>query len=138
LEVARRPIRRASREEKSGDVDAYIAAFPPKVRAALRKIRSVIRRAAPLAGETLSYSIPAYKQHGILVYFAAFKNHIGMFPPIGGDAKLEQALARYRGPKGNLRFPLHEPIPFALIERIVRLRVKQDLAKSQAKAKRKP
>jgi len=118
------------------DIDTYIAAFPPRVRAILRKIRAVIRKAAPDAAETISYRIPAFRQRGILLYFAAFKNHIGMFPPVRGGATLEKSLARYRGPKGNLQFPLDEPVPYALIARIARLRVKQDRAKAAAKGRR--
>ena len=98
------------------------------------KVRETIRGAAPDAGETISYKMPAFKQHGILVYFAAWTNHIGLYPPISGDKTLEKAVAPYAGPKGNLQFPLNEPIPYDLIERIVKLRVKQDTA---AAAKRK-
>lgn len=79
--------------------------------------------------------MPAYKQHGILVYFAAWKQHIGLYPPISGDKSIEKAVARYAGPKGNLQFPLDERIPYALIERIVKLRVMQDQAKAAAKRK---
>ena len=77
--------------------------------------------------------MPAFTLHGILVYFAAFKNHIGMFPPIRGDAKLEAAVSKYAGPKGNLKFPLDRPIPYALVARIVKFRVKQNLAKAGGK-----
>ncbi len=80
--------------------------------------------------------MPAVRLTGILLYFAGFKNHIGMYPPVSGDARLQKALARYAGPKGNLRFPLDKPIPYDLIRRIVRLRVKQNLAKGSAKRKR--
>jgi uncharacterized protein YdhG (YjbR/CyaY superfamily) len=114
-------------------VDAYIAGFPPKVRAILRKIRATVRAAAPDGQEVISYQMPAFKQGGILIYFAAFKAHIGVFPPISGDARLEKALARYAGPKGNLRFPLDEPIPYDLIRRIVTLRVRQNTAKAAAR-----
>ncbi|MGH6977343.1 MAG: iron chaperone, partial [Stellaceae bacterium] len=109
---------------------------PLAVRPALRRIRKIVRRAAPKAKEIISYRMPAVRGHRILVYFAAFKNHIGIFPPIEGDTRLEKALARYRGPKGNLRFPLDEPLPYGLIERIVRLRVKQDQAKAAARKRR--
>jgi uncharacterized protein YdhG (YjbR/CyaY superfamily) len=118
-------------------IDDYIAASPARVRPILREIRRVARAAAPEAGELISYRMPAFRQHGVLVYFAAFKSHIGLFPPIAGDARLAKALARFRGPKGNLRFPLDEPIPYALIERIVRLRVKQNAARSRAKARKR-
>jgi uncharacterized protein YdhG (YjbR/CyaY superfamily) len=82
------------------------------------------------AEEILSYQLPAFRLHGILIYFAAFRNHIGVFPPIRGDAKLEAAVAKYAGPKGNLKFPLDAPIPYALVARIVKFRVKQNLAKA--------
>lgn len=116
-------------------IDAYVAAAPAAVRPMLKEIRRTIRTAAPGAEEIISYRMPAFRQHGILVYFAAFKQHIGLFPPVSGDARLEKAVAPFAGPKGNLRFPLDRPIPYALIERIVRLRVKQDRARSAAGAK---
>jgi uncharacterized protein YdhG (YjbR/CyaY superfamily) len=117
-------------------IDQYIQACSPAVRPALQKIRATIRRAAPRAVEAISYRIPAFMLEGVLVYFAAFKNHIGLYPPLRGDAKLQADTARYAGPKGNLRFPLDEPIPYALIARIVKARVKQNLAKAAAKGKR--
>ncbi len=100
-------------------------------------------RKSPFAGSansgsaTREFQMPAFRQHGILVYFAAWKEHIGMYPPISGDKAIEQAVARYAGPKGNLQFPLDEPMPIALIERIVKLRVKQDAAKTAARRKKK-
>jgi uncharacterized protein YdhG (YjbR/CyaY superfamily) len=118
-------------------IDEYIAGFPPKVRAILKQIRSTVRAAAPDAEEVISYQMPAFKQDGILIYFAAFKTHIGVFPPVSGDARLEKALARYAGPKGNLRFPLDEPIPYDLIRRIVALRVRQNTAKAAARRKQR-
>jgi uncharacterized protein YdhG (YjbR/CyaY superfamily) len=118
---------------KAETIDGYIARFPPEVRATLERVRRTVHEAAPNAEETISYRIPAFTLHGILVYFAAFKGHIGLFPPVAGDARLEKAIARYAGPKGNLRFPLDEPIPYGLIARVVKLRVKQNLAKAAAK-----
>ena len=115
---------------KPADIDCYISQFSDDVRAA-------IRRAAPDAEEAISYQMPAFRQHGILVYFAAWKKHIGLYPPISGDAAIEKAIARYAGPKGNLQFPLDEPMPVALIERIVKLRVKQDAAKAAARRKKR-
>lgn len=122
---------------KPADVAAYIAGFPPAVRARLRKLRATIRANAPQATEVISYNIPAYRQHGMLVYFAGFRNHIGLFPPVRGDARLGKALARYAGPKGNLRFSHDEPLPLGVVARIVRFRVRQDGAKAAAKKKRK-
>ena len=115
------------------NIEQYIAASAATARPILRELRSVIRAAAPKATELISYRMPAFKQHGILVYFAAFKSHIGLFPPVRGDAKLVKALAPYAGPKGNLKFPLDRPIPYTLIRRAVRLRVKQDSANARAK-----
>lgn len=119
------------------DIDGYIARFPADVQEILEKVRATIRKAAPEATETISYQMPAFKLHGILVYFAAWKQHIGLYPPISGDGALEKAVARYAGPKGNLQFPLDEPMPYRLIERIVRLRVKQDVEKAAARRAKK-
>lgn len=119
------------------NVDEYIAAFPPAVRAILRTVRRTVRAAAPEATEVISYRMPALKQRGILVYFAAFKQHIGLFPPIKGDAALEKAAAPYAGPKGNLRFKFDEPIPYGLIKRLTQLRARQDRAAARAKRTRK-
>ena len=123
--------------KKAKDIDGYISQFPSDVQAILQKVRTTISSSAPEAVETISYQMPAFRQHGILVYFAAWKNHIGLYPPISGDKALEKAVARYAGPKGNLQFPLDEPIPYDLIERIVKLRVKQDTAKAAARRKKR-
>jgi len=111
---------------KSSDVDSYFASFPRNVQALLKKVRRTIRAAAPRAEEVISYNIPAYRQNGMLVYFAGFKNHIGLYPPVRGNAALARAVARYAGPKGNLQFPYDEPLPLTLIARIVRYKVKQN------------
>jgi uncharacterized protein YdhG (YjbR/CyaY superfamily) len=124
-----------AKPKKAKDIDGYISQFPADVQAILQKLRTTISSAAPEATETISYMMPAFRQHGILVYFAAWEKHIGMYPPISGDKALEKAIARYAGPKGNLQFPLDAPMPFDLIERIVKLRVKQDAAKAAAKRK---
>jgi uncharacterized protein YdhG (YjbR/CyaY superfamily) len=116
-------------------IDQYVAAFSPEVQAILQRIRATIGNAAPDARETISYQIPAFMLNGPLVYFAAFKKHIGFYPPVRGDARLENAVAPYAGEKGNLRFPLDHPIPYRLIERIVKHRVKQNLAKTATKRK---
>lgn len=125
------------KKQKPTDIDEYIARFPVGVQAVLQKVRETIGNAAPDAEEVISYQMPALKQHGILVYFAAWKNHIGLYPPISGDSAIEKAVARYAGPKGNLQFPLDEPMPLKLIERIVKLRVKQNETKASAKTKKK-
>jgi uncharacterized protein YdhG (YjbR/CyaY superfamily) len=122
---------------KSRDVDAYIAGFPPRVRTLLAKVRSTIRKAAPGATEVISYRIPAFRMKGMLVYFAGFRQHIGLYPPVRGNAALEKAVRRYAGPKGNLKFSCDETLPLALIARIVRHRVKQDRSRSGARKGKK-
>ncbi len=116
------------------NIDDYISAFSPDIQSILKKIRQTVRKNAPGAQEIISYRMPAFRLNGILLYFAAFRNHIGLFPPVTGDASLEKALARFAGPKGNLKFPLDKPVPYGLIQRIVKLRVKQNLAKMLAMA----
>ena len=114
---------------KPGDVDSYIASFPRDVQTLLKQIRRTIRSEAPEASEVISYNIPAYRQNGMLVYFAGFKHHIGLYPPVRGNAALLKAVAKYAGPKGNLQFPYDQPLPLALVSRIVRYKVKQNKAK---------
>lgn len=118
---------------KPMNVDSYIAAFPEDQQALLRKVRRAIRAAAPKAQELISYRMPAYRQNGMLVYFAGFKNHIGFYPPVRGSAALEKAVAKYAGPRGNLQFPYDQGLPLSLITRIVRHKVKQDLARAVSK-----
>ena len=122
---------------KSAEVDAYIAGFPKPVQARLKKVRSAIRRAVPRATEVISYRIPAYKLHGIVVFFAGFKGHIGLFPPVRGNGALVKAVKKFAGPKGNLRFPHDEPLPLPLISRIVRHQAKQDLARAAARKRKR-
>jgi uncharacterized protein YdhG (YjbR/CyaY superfamily) len=118
-------------------VDDYIASAAQAVRPVLEAVRATIREAAPSAEERISYRMPAFFLDGALVYFAAFKNHIGFYPPVR-DESLKPLLAKYAGPKGNLRFPLAEPIPHALIARIVKTRIRENRARAssarQAKA----
>jgi uncharacterized protein YdhG (YjbR/CyaY superfamily) len=126
-----------AKAQRFKNTDGYISQFPADVQAILERVRTTISHAAPAAQETISYGMPAFKQHGILVYFAAWKTHIGLYPPISGDKALEKAVARYAGPKGNLQFPLDEPIPYGLIGRLVKLRARQDSAKVAAQRKKR-
>jgi uncharacterized protein YdhG (YjbR/CyaY superfamily) len=119
------------------DIDEYIASCSPDVQTILQKIRQTIREAAPKAEERISYRMPAFALKGIIVYFAAFKKHIGLYPPVKGDAKLQADIERYKGEKGNLRFPLDEPIPYKLISRIVKSRVKEQLEREAYKKGKK-
>lgn len=119
-------------------IDEYIAGFPNDVQAILEKIRRTIRKAAPGAEETIKYGMPTFTLEGNLVYFAAFKKHIGFYPPPATrDAKLKKELAAYEGAKGSLKFPLDEPIPLGLISRIVKLRVKGNMASAKADRKKR-
>jgi uncharacterized protein YdhG (YjbR/CyaY superfamily) len=115
------------------NIDDYIAGFPEDVQKVLQKIRKTIQKAAPNAEETISYQMPAFKLHGNLIYFAAFKKHIGLFPPVTAYEKFEEELAVYAGPKGNLRFPLDKPMPYDLITKIVAFRIKESTALAATK-----
>ncbi len=119
------------------NIDEYIASCPPEVQSILEKIRSTIRKAAPEAQEKISYQIPTFTLSGNLIHFAAFKNHIGMYPPIDGDEKLKSAISPYKNERGNLKFPLDQPIPYTLIGRIVKRRVKEQLERAQSKRRKK-
>ncbi len=119
----------------ANDIDEYIARFPADIQAILQQIRATIHAAAPEATETISYQMPAFAQEGVLVNFAAWKAHIGLYPPVASDAPFKDEVAIYEGPKGNLQFPLDQPMPLALIRKIVQLRVQENLARATAKKK---
>jgi len=110
------------------NIDEYIASFPQNVQVALRQTRQAIKEVAPQAQEVISYSMPAFKQNGILVWFAAFKNHIGFFPKVSAMEAFKEKLSRYQTSKGTIRFPLDEPIPVELVKEIVKFRVKENLS----------
>jgi uncharacterized protein YdhG (YjbR/CyaY superfamily) len=110
-------------------IDEYIRSFPGPVRAQLRELRNLIRRLAPDAQEKISYQIPTFTLHGNLVHFAAFANHIGLYPGSSGVRAFESKLTRYKHSKGAIQFPLDEPLPVSLITQIVKFRVKESLAK---------
>ena len=119
----------ASRREFKS-IDDYIATFPKNVQSILEEFRQAIREVAPGAEETISYQMPAFKLNGILVWFAAHKNHIGFYPRVSAIEAFKDKLFRYEVSKGTVQFPLNEPIPFDLIKEMVRFRVKENLAKS--------
>lgn len=106
--------------------DAYIAAALPDRRPVLEELRAAIRAAAPEADEMISYNMPAFAQHGTLVYFATMTNHIGFYPTANGIAAFQEELAAYESSKGAVRFPLDRPLPLDLIQRIVRFRVEEN------------
>jgi|SRR5664280_666033 len=115
------------------DIDSYIASFPEKTQKLLQEVRETIRKAAPEAEQTINYGIPTFKFRGNLVHFAGFKNHIGFYPTASGIEAFKKELSVYEGAKGSVRFPLDKPIPFELIERIVKFRVKESLSKKTDK-----
>jgi uncharacterized protein YdhG (YjbR/CyaY superfamily) len=117
-------------------IDEYIAGFPKDVREILEKIRRTIRKAAPDAEETMSYHMPTFTLKGhYLVYFAAYKKHIGFYPAPIGNAEFKEALSAYAAGKGTLKFPFDKPIPFDLISKIVKFRVRENLASAGAKGR---
>jgi uncharacterized protein YdhG (YjbR/CyaY superfamily) len=110
---------------KPTTIDDYIKQYEPKVQAILRKVRAAVKKSAPKATEKISYGMPTLVLDGHLIYFGAFAKHIGLFPPVREPA-LKKLAAKYAGPKGNLKFPYDEPIPYGLIGRIVKQRVKEN------------
>ena len=119
------------------DIDEYIAGFPQDVQEILQKIRMTIRKAAPKAEETISYKIPTFLLNGqYLIYFAAYKMHIGIYPVPSGDAEFREEIAPYQAGKGTLQFPLDKPIPLNLIRSIVKFGIKENLARAEAKKKK--
>jgi uncharacterized protein YdhG (YjbR/CyaY superfamily) len=118
-------------------MDEYIAGFPKDVQEKLEGIRMTIKKAAPDAQEKISYQIPTFYLKGNLVHFAGFKDHISFFPTSSGRENFKNELSVYKGAKGTVRFPLDEPIPYDLISRIVVFRVKENLERAEAKAKKK-
>ena len=116
-------------------IDEYIANFPKDVQEVLEKIRMTIRKTAPDAKETIKYQMPTFTLAGNLVYFAAFKKHIGFYPPVKGMVKFKDELSAYEGPKGSLIFRLDKPIPYELISEIVKFRVLEIQERTESKKK---
>ena len=120
----------------STEIDKFISSFPEDVQEILNKIRATIRESAPEAEETINYGIPTFTLKGNLVHFSAFKTHIGFYPTPSGIEKFKNELSKYEGAKGSVKFPLDQPIPYALISKIVKFRVKENLETVKAKEKK--
>ena len=119
-------------------IDAYIATFPDPIQAILQELRATIQAAAPDAREKISYQMPTFDLHGNLVHFAAWKNHIALYPtPAELPPDVEQALAKYERSKGSIHFPIDQPLPLSLIGEIVAARVLQNRQRAEAKAAQK-
>lgn len=116
---------------KAKDVDEYISMFPDNIQELLREMRATIKEAAPEAEEVISYQMPAYKFYGMLIYFAAFKNHIGLYPGVSGIDTFKDELSVYKEAKGSVQFPFNKPLPLDLIARIVKFRVTENLKLSK-------
>jgi uncharacterized protein YdhG (YjbR/CyaY superfamily) len=115
------------------NIDEYIADFPKDVQQKLKNIRKTIRKAAPDAEEAIKYQIPTFVLNGNLIHFGAYKNHIALYPTPGAIEAFKKELVGYEGGKGTIQFPFDEPIPYNLITKIVKFRVKQSLEKAKAK-----
>jgi len=118
-------------------IDEYIAAFPKETQKILKEIRATIKVAAPNAEEKISYQMPTFFLNGNLIHFAAFKNHIGIYPTPSGTEAFKEEIAKYKTAKGSIQLPLNEPMPLKLISRIVKFRVAENLKKTKARGKSK-
>jgi uncharacterized protein YdhG (YjbR/CyaY superfamily) len=112
--------------QKPNSADEYIAAYPATIQKRLQQIREVIKTAVPQAQEVISYGMPGYKINSVLVYFAGWDKHIGFYPGAGAIAHFKNELSVYKGAKGSVQFPLDEPLPVAIINKIVAYRIKED------------
>ena len=119
---------------KFTSVPEYFSAQPKGIRDILESIRTIIKKAAPEAEEVISYGMPAFKQNGMLVFYAVWKSHIGFYPSGSGIKNFAGELSKYKTSKGAIQFPLSEPLPVDLISRIVALRLKENEEKARIKA----
>jgi len=120
-----------ARTKQPESIDEYISTFPSNIQNILKKMRQTIRECAPGAEETISYQIPTFKLNGNLVYFAAFKDHISFFPTSSGREAFKKELSMYKGGRGTVQFPMDKPIPYNLVQKIVKYRVKESLGKKK-------
>jgi len=121
---------------KPTDIDAYISGFPETIQKLLQEIRATIKKAAPQAEEVISYGMPAFRHNGVLVWFAAFKNHIGFYPIPSGIEAFKEELSAFKGTKGSVHFPFDKPLPVDLISRIVTFRLSENMIKESVKMKK--
>ena len=120
----------------STDIEAYISGFPEAIQKLLQEIRATIKKAAPEAEEVISYGMPAFRQNGMLVWYAAFKNHIGFYPIPSGIEAFKEELSAFKGTKGSVHFPFDKPLPVDLISRIVSFRLSENMIKESVKMKK--
>lgn len=120
---------------KPNNINDYIAGFPMQSRKLLRQMKAVIKKAAPKAEEVISYGMPAFKFHGLLVWFAAHSKHIGFYPKTSAIQAFKKDIAKFKNAKGSVQFPLDKPLPSVLIKKIIQYRVKENLEKLKLKKK---
>jgi len=118
-------------------IDEYIATFPKETQKILKEIRTTIKAAAPNAEEKISYQMPTFYLNGNLIHFAAYKNHIGIYPTPSGTEAFKKEISKYKAAKGSIQLPLEEPMPLKLIAKIVKFRVAENMKKAKAKGKSK-
>ena len=116
--------------KKPTNIDEYISGFPKETQKILEQLRATIKKTAPNAEEVISYAIPAFKLNGMLVWFAAYSNHIGFYPRGSGVEAFKKELSIYKSAKGSVQFPLDKALPWALITKIVKFRVAENLLKT--------
>mgnify|MGYP000896328568 FL=1 len=118
-------------------VDDYIAVFPKQTKQLLRELRDTIKELAPKAEEVISYNMPAFKFHGLLIWYAGYKNHIGLYPKTNAIKVFEKELAGYKTSKGAIQFPIEKGIPIALVKKIVKFRIKENMELEKMKQMKK-
>jgi len=107
-------------------IDEYLSTFPSDVKQKLEDLRRIIKEAAPKAKEVISYQMPAFKMRKVLVYFAAHKHHIGFYPTSSGIENFKNEFGDYQYSKGAVQFPIDQPLPIKLIQKIVKFRLEED------------
>ena len=124
--------------QKPTNIDEYIQNFPEEIQQQLEKLRAAIKKAVPGAEEVISYGMPAFKQNSVLVYFAAFKNHIGFYPAPSGIEAFKDELSKYKSSKGAVQFPIDKPLPISLVTKIAKFRAARDSEKIKTKTVKSP
>ena len=121
--------------KKPKDIDEYIASYPKEIQKILTQLRATIKKAAPKSEEIISYSMPAFKLNGMLVWFAAHTNHIGFYPRVSAIEAFKKEISYYKWAKGSVQFPLDKPLPIGLITKMVKFRVNENMSRVKAKKK---
>jgi uncharacterized protein YdhG (YjbR/CyaY superfamily) len=120
-------------KNNASDIDNYISGFPIETQKLLMQMRSLIKKTVPKAEEVISYGMPAFRFHGILVYYAGYKHHIGFYPTASGIREFQKEFSEYKSSKGAVQFPIAKPLPLDLITRIVKFRIQENLKKKEMK-----